>query len=269
MSDSNTGARKFFPTVGGFVLGALLGAPEVHATGASVWYLTFDPIDVVVGTQAGPQEIISYDPGSDSTAAVQTLTDAPVGIDGFERLDANRYYFSTDMHVELDGTVIAPGDIVLSDDGNLSLAFDAGAEGLPAGINVDAVAVDETDELVFSVDTHVELGGMVFEDADLVRFDGSAFDRFFDASAAGFADGADIDAATGFSDGRMAVSTVTGGEIQGTAYHHGTLLLVEGDDSFTKVEFDAAAETGTMSDIVSLSAEPVGDTIFSDRFAQS
>lgn len=253
----------------GLALAGLLGAPVVHGAVASIWYLTFDPIDAVVGTQAGPQAIISYDPGTDSTAPVRTLTDAPVEIDGFERLDADRYYFSTDMHVELDGMVIAPGDIAFSDSGNLSLAFDASAEGLPAGINVDAVAVDENEALVFSVDTHVELGGGIFEDADLIRYDGSAFDRFFDGSAAGFADSADIDAATGFSDGRMAVSTGTGGEIQRTAYHHGTLLLVDSDDTFSNIEFDAVAETGTTADIVSLSAEPVGDTIFSDRFEES
>lgn len=186
---------------------------------------------------------------------METLTDAPVEIDGFERLDADRYYFSTDMHVELGGTVIAPGDIALSDDGNLSLAFDASAEGLPARISLDAVAVDENDELVFSVDTHVEFGGTVFEDADLIRFDGSAFDRFFDACAAGYGVSADIDAATAFSDGRMAVSTGTGGEIQGSVYHHGTLLLVDSEDSFANVESDAVAETGTNSDIVSLSAD--------------
>lgn len=269
MSNTKGRTRKSFLPVPGFALAVLLGAPGAHAAVASIWYLTVDPIDAVVGTQAGPQEIFSYDPGTDSTAAVRTLTDAPVEIDGFERLDADRYYFSTDMHVELDGTVIAPGDIVLSDNGDLSLVFDASAEGLAAGINVDAVAVDVNGELVFSVDTHVDFGGTVFEDADLVRFDGSAFDGFFDASAAGFSDSADVDAATGFSDGRMAVSTVTGGVVQGTEYNHGTLLLIDSDDTFASVGFDAFTRTNTTSDIVSLSAEPVGDAIFSDRFEQS
>lgn len=250
-------------------IAVLVGAPSGHAAVASLWYLTFDPIDAVVGTQSGPQAVVSFDPGTGSTALVDTLTEAPVEIDGFERLDADRYYFSTDMHVELGGLVIAPGDIVLSDNGSLSLAFDASAEGLSAGIDVDAVAVDDNDELILSLDTHAELGGTVFEDADLVRFDGSTFHPFFDATAAGFPDNADIDAATGFSGGRLAVSTRTGGEIQGTTYDHGSLLLVADDDTFSNVAFDAADQAGTASDIVSLSAEPVGDAIFSDRFEEN
>jgi len=246
-----------------------LGAPSGHAAVASLWYLTFDPIDAVVGTQSGPQEVVSFDPATGSTALVETLTEAPVEIDGFERLGADRYYFSTDMHVELGGLVIAPGDVVLSDSGSLSLAFDASAEGLSAGIDVDAVAVDGSDELVLSFDTHVDLGGTVFEDADLVRFDGSAFHAFFDATAAGFPDNADVDAATGFSGGRMAVSTRAGGAIQGTVYDHGSLLLVADDDTFSNIAFDTADQAATASDIVSLSAEPVGDAIFSDRFEGS
>jgi hypothetical protein len=246
-----------------------LGAPSGHAAVASLWYLTFDPIDAVVGTQSGPQEVVSFDPSTGSTALVETLTEAPVEIDAFERLDADRYYFSTDMHVEMGGLVIAPGDIVLSDSGSLSLAFDASAEGLSAAIDVDAVAVDGSDELVLSFDTHVDLGGTVFEDADLVRFDGSAFQAFFDATAAGFPDNADVDAATGFSGGRMAVSTRAGGAIQGTAYDHGSLLLVADDDTFSNIAFDTADQAATASDIVSLSAEPVGDAIFSDRFEGS
>jgi hypothetical protein len=67
----------------------------------------------------------------------------------------------------------------------------------------------------------------------------------------------------------MAVSTSTGGAIQGTVYDHGSLLLVDSDDSFSSIAFDTADEAGTASDIVSLSAEPVGDAIFSDRFEGS
>lgn len=251
------------------VAAVMAGAPGARAAVADLWYLTFDPIDAVVGTPSGPQEVVSFDPGTGSTALVRSLTEAPVEIDGFERLGDDHYYFSTDMHVELDGLVIAPGDVVESDAGSLTLAFDASAEGLAASIDVDAVAVDDNDELVLSVDTHVELDGTVYEDADLVRFDGSAFHAYFDATTAGFPDNADIDAATGFSGGRMAVSTSTGGAIQGTVYDHGSLLLVDSDDSFSSIAFDTADEAGTASDIVSLSAEPVGDAIFSDRFEGS
>lgn len=256
-------------TIAAALVASALGASVGHAAVASLWYLTFDPVDAVVGTQSGPQAVVSFDPGTGSTALVETLTEAPVEIDGFERLDADRYYFSIDMHAEIGGLVIAPGDVVLSDNDSLSMAFDASAEGLAAGADVDAVAVDENDDLVFSVDTHVQLGGTAFEDADLIGFDGNGFHLSFDASAAGLSDSADTDAATGFSDGRMAVSMSTGGEIQGTTYNHGTLLLIDSDDEIANVEFDAAAEAGTSSDIVSLSAEPIGDILFSDRFEQS
>ncbi|NBB91839.1 MAG: hypothetical protein GVY32_01560 [Gammaproteobacteria bacterium] len=250
------------------VVALALGASSGQAAVASLWYLTFDPIDAVVGTQSGPQSVISFDPSPGSTALVDTLTEAPVEIDAFERLDANRFYFSTDTHVESGGLVIAPGDIVLSDNDSLSLAFDANAEGLSAGTDVDAVAVDDNDDMLLSFDTAIELDGNVFEDADLVRFDGSSFHPFFDAATAGFADNADVDAATGFSGGRMAVSMRAGGTVQGTAYNHGSLLLIEGDGSFGAVVFSAIEQAGTSSDIASLSAEPLGDAIFSDRFEE-
>lgn len=59
MSDRKGRTCKSSPPALGFALAGLLGAPAVHAAVASVWYLTFDPVDAVVGTQAGPQEIIS------------------------------------------------------------------------------------------------------------------------------------------------------------------------------------------------------------------
>ncbi|MEE4304345.1 MAG: hypothetical protein V2J19_09325 [Wenzhouxiangella sp.] len=251
------------------VVVALAGAPSGQAAVADLWYLTFDPIDAVAGTQSGPQEVVSYDPGTGSAAPVRSLTEAPVEIDGFERLDADRYYFSTSTHAQLDGLTVAPGDVVLSESQGLSLAFDASAEDLPASIDVDAVAVNQDDELVLSVDTHVQLDGIVFEDADLFRFDGSAFHVYFDAGAAGLPDHADVDAATSLSAGRIVISTRTGGRIQGTTYDHGSLLLIDGDGTFASVQFDASDASGTTSDIVSLSAEPVGDAIFSDRFQGS
>lgn len=259
--------RYWFATI---AILALLGASiSIHARVAEIWYLTLDPADVVLSTASSPQQVISFDPADDSTATENSLTDPPVEIDGLERVDDTTFYFSVDTHVELDGLVIAPGDIVFSDGGSLSLAFDSGTEGLPDGINVDAVALDGNDDLVFSTDTHVDLGGTVFEDADLIRFDGSGFGMVFDASVAGFPDKTDIDAATGFSEGRLAVSTKTGGMVESSSYGHGTLLLVDNTDEFLNVEFSATDDAGTAADIVSLSAEPIGDVIFMDRFETS
>lgn len=248
----------------------LLGAPvSTHARVAEIWYLTLDPADVVLSTVSSPQQVVSFDPADDSTATENTVTDPPVEIDGFERVDDTTFYFSVDTHVQLDGLVIAPGDIVFSDGGSLSLAFDAAAQGLPDGVNVDAVALDENDDLVFSIDTHADLGGTVFEDADLIRFDGGGFAMVFDASVAGFPDSADIDAATAFSEGRVVVSTKTGGMVESSPYGHGTLLLVDSTDEFLNVEFRATDDAGTAANIVSLSAEPIGDVIFMDRFEAS
>lgn len=256
--------RYWFATI---AILALLGASNsIHARVAEIWYLTLDPADVVLSTTSSPQQVISFDPADDSTATEKTLTDPPVEIDGFERIDDTTFYFSVDTHVELDGLVIAPGDIVFSDDGSLSLAFDSGGDGLPDGINVDAVALDENDDLVFSIGTHADFGGAIFEDADLIRFDGSGFAMVFDASVAGFPDNADIDAATGFSEGRMTVSTKTAGMVDSSPNDHGTLLLVDSTNDFLSVEFRAAGDAGTAADIVSLSAEPIGDVIFMDRF---
>ena len=233
---------------------------------ADIWYLTLDPADVVLSTLSTPQDVISFDPDDDSTAAVDSLTDPPVQVDGFHRVDDTTFYFSVDTHVELGGLVIAPGDVVFSDDGSLSLAYDASARGLPGGINVDAFAVDGNDDFIFSVDTHVELDGTVFEDADLIGFDGSTHSLLFDASVAGFPDSADVDAVTAFSNDRLAISTDSGGTAGGLVYDHGTVILVDLAGNVLDTRFSASNDAGTPADLIALSAEEIGDTIFMDRF---
>lgn len=240
---------------------------QANAAPVSEWLLTPDPVDSVFGTQASPREVISHDPTSSSASIDQVVVQADgLEVDAFERIDADTYYFSVDTHMTFAGQTAAPGDVLLFDGGSESVFFDASAHGLPDGVDVDAIAFDDSGQLVLSVDTHVALSGSVFEDADLIVFDGSSFASFMDASAAGFDDSADVDAVTTLPGGRLVVSFSSGDGIGGQPYDDGTLVRLEADGSSLATIFSARTDLSSSSDIVALGAVPAADELFSDRF---
>lgn len=250
-------------------IGLFLGLFSLSANAATVseWLLTLDPVDAVFGVQASPGQVIRHDPTTTSASLDLTLSPADgVEVDAFERIDADTYYFSFDTHATFAGQTAAPGDVLLVDGGAESIFFDASAEGLPDGVDVDAIAFDDGGQLIFSVDTHVGLSGSVFEDADLILFDGAGFSSFLDASAAGFADSADADAVTTLPGNRLVVSFSSGDGIAGQPYDDGTLIRLEADGSLPATIFSATADLSSGSDIVALGAVPAPDGIFADRF---
>lgn len=245
----------------------LLASADVSAAAVDEWLLTLDPLDVVYGTRASPRAVIAHDPVN-STASLDEVilqSDGPE-VDAFHRVDGDTYYFSLDTHASFAGQTVSPSDVLLVDGGNESVFFDASAEGLSDGIDTDAIAFDDNGQLVFSIDTHAVLSGTVFDDADLIVFDGSGFAALLDASSAGFDDSADTDALATLPDGELVLSFASGNAASGQAYGDGTLIRVQADGSSLATVFDARADLSTDSDIVALDAVPAPDEIFSDRF---
>lgn len=131
-----------------------------------------------------------------------------VNVDAYHALPDGDRLLSLDVPAELPGGVIAePADVVRFDGVGYTLVFDAAAQGIPAGANVDAVAMAGAD-LLLSFDVPLTLpGGVTAGPADLVRFDGTAFTLFFDAAAAGVPAGLDVDASDHLaSTGRLLIS---------------------------------------------------------------
>lgn len=249
--------------------GLLVVLASTHASAAAVdeWFLTLDPVDSVFGTQASPREVISHDPTSGSASIDQVVVQSDgLEVDAFERVDGDTYYFSLDTHATFAGQTVSPSDVLLVDGSSESVFFDASAEGLPDGVDIDAIAFDDSGQLVFSVDTHVALSGSVFEDADLIVFDGSDFTSLMDGTDVGFDDSADLDAVTMLPAGRLVVSFSSGDGVAGQPYDDGTLIRFEADGSSLATVFNARTDLSSSSDIVALGAVPAPDEIFSDRF---
>jgi hypothetical protein len=108
-----------------------------------------------------------------------------------------------DVTTPLPGLPVAspaePRDVVRWDPNTSSYAldFDGSANGVPAGVRIDAVSLNAANDLLLSFDTTVSLPGLgIVDDEDLVRFAGGIYTLVFDGSANGVAAGLDLDAAS-------------------------------------------------------------------------
>jgi hypothetical protein len=142
-----------------------------------------------------------------------------VNVDGYHLLPDGRQLLSFDTTVKLSASLTAgPGDVVRFNGTSYALVFNAAANGVPRGANVDAVAMDGSD-LLLSFDVTVSLpGGVTARPADLVRFAGGVFTIYFDGAAAGLAPGLDLDAADVLPNGRLLVSFDGSGVIGGVGF---------------------------------------------------
>ena len=108
--------------------------------------------------------------------------------------------FSVETFTQISGTAMSAADVFT----NAGIkVLDASAEGIPAGVNVDAVSRDPSScDLVFSVDTITELSGTVFRPGDLVLRTGPGnFALYQDGAELG-----NVDALHLLSEGRVLFS---------------------------------------------------------------
>ena len=157
-----------------------------------------------------------------------------------ERLGGDKL-MSFDTTVALSGRVVArPGDVVAWDGSVHSIVFDATAEGLPAGVRVDAVSLAADDGLLLSFDTDVSLpGGLTVADEDLVRWDGRRFRLAFDGSAAGVDRALDLDAAQDLGGDHFLMSFDTAGSIGRLVFQDEDVLRYA--DGVWSLEVDGSA----------------------------
>jgi hypothetical protein len=145
-----------------------------------------------------------------------SLGGLPTGVN----VTAYHLFSSGDQLFSLDTTIVLPGlaagleDVVRYDGDSYTLEFDGSAEGIPGWIGVDAVSTIEGD-LLLSFDTDLN---RVIHKEDLVRFDGSRFTVFFDASAAGVPEGLDLDAAHYLGGSIVALSLDGSGSLPGVVF---------------------------------------------------
>ena len=163
-----------------------------------------------------------------------------VAVDAFHDDGGGTVLFSLDGWGDLGGLVVTPGDVVAWDGTSHTRIFNSGGAGVPAGANLDALTVDG-DDLLLSYDVTIELGGSVYADDDLVRWDGSAFSLAFAGGAAGVPVSADLDAAHRLDDGNLLLSFDTGGLAGGVTFADEDVLEHDPADGTWELAYNGSA----------------------------
>jgi len=181
-------------------LGALPEASDVIALGGTANGDRLIALDITSslpgGVVASPGDVVLYDGASYSIVFDASAEGVPAGA----RTDAasiapNGLLLSFDTTVDLAGTIAADEDLVRWDGAGFTLVFDGSAEGLADGLDADAGQDLGGGAFLLSFDTAGQIGGVNFDDEDVLRFDGSGWTLEFDASAADAAwAAADLDA---------------------------------------------------------------------------
>ncbi|MBY6204238.1 Calx-beta domain-containing protein [Halomonas denitrificans] len=179
----------------------------------------------------------------------------PADIDAYHDLSdgCGPRLFSVDITTDLGGLVVRPADIV-NDLG--SIVLDGIAEGIPDGVDIDAVSRDpDSCLIVFSIDVTADFGGATYRPGDLIGWDpGSGFSLY---RVDNF--GVDIDALHLLEDGRYLISTTTEvdyGDL--TASDDQVVEVIPGGPgSFQVLAFDPAALDASWgpADLDALAAE--------------
>jgi hypothetical protein len=166
--------------------------------------------------------------------------------------------------------VVEPRDLVRISGGVYSRVFDGSARGVDDGVKIDAVSRIGSDYLL-SLDTVDSLAGLVTHPGDVVRFDGSVFSLYFDASSSFVPDGLNLDAVHYVSQyGTLYVSFDETSRIAGNPLADEDVMEYKPSLGWLGRVFDGSAEhTGWAVadlDAVTVPGEPVSDEVFADDF---
>jgi hypothetical protein len=103
---------------------------------------------------------------------LSALLPEAVDVDALSVTTGGAMIVSTDVGFLLHGQRVADEDLLLLEDGVLSVLFDGSAHGLPEAADIDAVHVVALDPLEFyySVSTPTDIGGVVYQDDDIIRW---------------------------------------------------------------------------------------------------
>lgn len=186
-------------------LGSLPGASDVvayHGLANGDRLLSFDvTVSLPGAVTARPGDVVRYD-GASYTIEFDALAESvPAGAhtDAVSVNTAGNLVLSFDITVSLSGGTFDDEDLVEFDGVGFSSFFDGSAAGLDSALDVDGAHVfPGTDHLGLSFDTSGSIGGVSFDDEDVLEYDpgGSTWEMAWDTSAerAGWATNADINA---------------------------------------------------------------------------
>ena len=182
---------QFFATV----IIVLLVVMVFSDANAQFMFSSDTPFEVDSGATAKEKDIIYREPGFHSFY----LTGSDVGIPDGVNIDAFAVcpegdIISFDIPTEVGGNAFAERDIVLHNGGILSKILDGAAIGIPAGVDIDAVTRLQDGSFLFSVDVPTTLGSITCNPNDIVQYREGVFNIFFNGTAQGIPENANIDA---------------------------------------------------------------------------
>jgi hypothetical protein len=171
--------------------------------------------------------------------------------------------FVLDTMVELAGSlVVSPIDIVRYDGLGYSLEFDGSAAGIADTASIDAVSRTPAGELLLSFDTTVQAGAVVADDEDVVMWDGVAFSKIFDGSAAGIATSRDLNGVHDVGGGVLGLSFDASGSVGGVAFADEDILLYDPSGPTWELAYDGSMQHAALAraDVEALALPAIQDS---------
>jgi len=159
---------------------------------------------------------------------------------GYDLVQGGDSLFTIDTTTTIGGVTATPSDVVRFGGGAYVLEFDGSAESIPAGVHVDAVAMDAGGALLLSFDTTVDLGGVIAQDEDVLRFEGGSFIKVFDGTAQGVDRALDLDGVGLLASGSFLFSFDGSGSVSGVSFDDEDILEFEISGSTWSLFYDGA-----------------------------
>ncbi len=155
------------------------------------------------GLTAAPGDVVRFDGTSYSLALDAGAQGLPpeANVDGVSVIEGGDLLLSFDTTVEVNGNTVDDEDLVRFDGVTFSLFLDGSAAGVAGALDLDAVHhLDPNGHLLLSFDGSGTLGGVDFDDEDVLEYDpvGGTWEMAYDGSTqhSGWPQG-DLDAVHG------------------------------------------------------------------------
>lgn len=156
--------------IGSIPAGADLMAYHLLPSGAQL--LAFDTTVILGGVTVQPGDVVSYDGALYNIVFDASAEGVPAGarVDALAS-DGTDLLLSFDTTVTVSGETIDDADLVQVAPSGFVLYFDSALAGVPAGMDLDAAAVDADGILYVSFDISGSLAGVDFDDEDTLTYD--------------------------------------------------------------------------------------------------
>ncbi len=184
-------------------LGALPAGADltaIHHANDGRWYFALDTFATLAGAvNVGPEDVVAWNGATYAVVFDGSAAGIPRGaaVDAVAQAPGFGLVLSFDVTVPVGVASADDEDVVAWDGANLSLVFDASSYGVPGALDLDALDYDASDDTLYlSFDVSGKLGGVDFDDHDLLHFDFATWTKlsYPGLSQAGTA-AADLDAA--------------------------------------------------------------------------